>query len=272
MEYTQNKDEFPNTFVIDINCDAGESFGAYTIGCDEELFEEVSSVNIACGFHAGDPVVMKKTVQMAVKKGLQIGAHPGFPDVVGFGRREMKITTEELRDGLLYQIGALEAFVKVYGGTITHVKPHGALYSMAAKDQVMATVIVAAIKEYNSSLILVGLLNSEMQKAAQSVGINFATESFLDRNFLATGALVPRDHPLAFVTDEQESVRRALRMIRQGEVLSIEGTVLKIHPQTLCVHSDNSESLRLVKAVKRAFVRENILMKPFAHRTKIIGS
>jgi UPF0271 protein len=248
-------------YEIDLNCDAGESFGIYTIGHDNDLFRYVSSVNIACGFHAGDPLVMKKTVQLAINNKLQIGAHPGFPDIMGFGRREMYVPSEALNAYLIYQMGALDGFMKEYGKTIQHVKPHGALYNMAAKDIDLSRTIAAAIYSYNPRLPFVGLACSAMEKAAAEIGVPFAGETFIDRHILADGLLVPRGYPNAFVSEE-ECLPRTLAMIKDRNVRSIDGALVKLNFKTLCLHSDNPKSVNFIAALKEVFSKENIRVKP----------
>lgn len=235
---------------IDLNSDLGESYGSYKLGMDSEILQYVSSVNIACGFHAGDPMVMDRTVEMSLKNNVKIGAHPGLPDLMGFGRRIMRITNEEARNYVIYQVGALKAFVESRGGRLNHVKPHGALYNMAAKDKGLSEAIVSAVKSIDPKLILFGLSNSEMEKAAVRNGLNFKNEVFADRGYTDEGMLVPRSEPQAFIKGPSNCADRIARMVQFGEVQSVNNNILKIKADTVCVHGDNKEALSFVKALR----------------------
>ncbi|TMU86950.1 LamB/YcsF family protein [Bacillus sp. BHET2] len=232
---------------IDLNCDLGESFGAFTIGKDEEMMKYVSSVNIACGFHAGDPLVMKQTVSHALKHNLKIGAHPGLPDLQGFGRRMIHISPEEAYALVQYQIGALLAFVKAQGGTLAHVKPHGALYNMAAKDDKLAKSIAEAVYDLDPGLTLFGLSQSELTKAGEEIGLHVAHEVFADRTYQSDGSLTPRSLPNAVLHDETKVVEQVLRMVNQQEVVSTDGSIISIQADTICLHGDNEAALLLAK-------------------------
>ncbi|MCR4630592.1 MAG: 5-oxoprolinase subunit PxpA, partial [Treponema sp.] len=203
---------------IDLNCDLGESFGNYKIGMDEEVIKYISSANIACGFHASDPLVMAKTVLLAKEQGVSIGAHPGYPDLVGFGRRNMNVSPEDLKAMVQYQIGALNAFCKANGVKMNHVKPHGAMYNMAAKDEKLALAIAAGIAEVDDSLILLGLSGSELLKAANQVGLKCANEVFADRAYEEDGSLVARTKAGAVITNEDEVIERVIKMIKEQKV------------------------------------------------------
>jgi len=235
---------------IDLNSDLGESYGAYKVGMDGEILKYVSSVNIACGFHAGDPMVMDKTVEMAIANNVKIGAHPGLPDLMGFGRRIMNVSTEEVKNYMVYQVGALMAFVKKRGGTLNHVKPHGALYNMASKDKKLADAVVEAVKSIDENLILFGLPNSEVEKSALEHNINFKNEVFADRGYTDQGLLVPRSEPGAFVQGAENCAERIATMVNKKEVMSVNNNPVKILADTVCVHGDNLESLEFVKALK----------------------
>lgn len=235
---------------IDLNSDLGESYGAYKVGMDGEILKYVSSVNIACGFHAGDPMVMDKTVEMAVANNVKIGAHPGLPDLMGFGRRIMNVSTEEVKNYMVYQVGALMAFVKKRGGTLNHVKPHGALYNMASKDKKLADAVVEAVKSIDENLILFGLPNSEVEKSALEHNINFKNEVFADRGYTDQGLLVPRSEPGAFVQGAKNCAERIATMVNKKEVMSVNNNPVKITADTVCVHGDNLKSLEFVKALK----------------------
>ncbi len=230
-------------YVVDFNCDLGESFGEYKIGNDEDILEHVTSANIACGFHAGDPVVMGKTVKLAVEKGVAIGAHPGFPDLMGFGRRNMQVSIEEIKAYIIYQVGALNGFVKAYGGKLQHVKPHGALYNMASKDYSLSRGMVEAIYNVDNSLYFVGLANSMMIKAAKDVGLPVVEEVFADRNYNSDGTLVSRNQPNALIHDTNFCVERVVKMIKEKSIVSVTGEQLKINADTICIHGDNPEAL-----------------------------
>ncbi|WRP04845.1 5-oxoprolinase subunit PxpA [Rossellomorea aquimaris] len=232
---------------IDLNCDLGESFGAYTIGQDEEMMNFVSSVNVACGFHAGDPLVMKQTVTNALSHNLKIGAHPGLPDLQGFGRRMIHVTPEEAYALVQYQIGALLAFVKAQGGKLSHVKPHGALYNMAAKDSELAASIAKAVYDFDPELTLFGLSQSELTKAGEEIGLHVAHEVFADRTYQSDGSLTPRSLPNAVLHDENEVEKQVLRMVEKQEVVSTDGEVLSIKADTICLHGDNTAALNLAK-------------------------
>lgn len=225
---------------IDLNSDMGESFGAYAIGADAELLKVVSSANVACGAHAGDPSVMRRTVRAAKSAGVAVGAHPGFPDLAGFGRREMRMTAAEIEDSVIAQIAALAGVAAVEGVALAHVKPHGALYNMAAKDAGMADAIAAAIAAVNRRLVMVGLPASALERAAAKAGLAFAAEGFADRAYEADGSLVARTKPGALITDPAAAAAGALRMAREGRV------------QTICIHSDTPDAAAIGVAVRRA--------------------
>ena len=225
---------------IDLNSDMGESFGAYAIGADADLLKVVSSANVACGAHAGDPSVMRRTVRAAKAAGVAVGAHPGFPDLAGFGRREMRMTAAEIEDSVIAQIAALAGVAAVEGVTLAHVKPHGALYNMAAKDAAMADAIAAAIAAVDRRLVMVGLPASALERAAGKAGLAFAAEGFADRAYEADGSLVARTKPGALITDPAAAAAGALRMAREGRV------------QTICIHSDTPDAAAIGVAVRRA--------------------
>lgn len=243
---------------IDLNCDLGESFGNYKIGMDEEVIKFISSANIACGFHASDPLVMAKTVELAKENRVKVGAHPGFPDLVGFGRRNMNVSSAELKSMVQYQIGALNAFCIAKGVKMNHVKPHGAMYNMAAKDVNLATSIAEGIAEVDSSLILLGLSGSQLISAAKQVGLKTAAEVFADRAYEEDGSLVARTKPGAVITNEEEVIERVIRMIKSGCVKSITGKEIPIQVDSICVHGDNPKALNFVKMIRERLLSENI--------------
>lgn len=243
---------------IDLNCDLGESFGNYKIGMDEEVIKFISSANIACGFHASDPLVMEKTVALAKENGVKVGAHPGFPDLVGFGRRNMNVSPAELKAMVMYQVGALAAFCKARGVKMNHVKPHGAMYNMAAKDIKLALAIAEGIAQVDDSLILLGLSGSQLLKAAQEVGLKSAAEVFADRAYEEDGSLVARTKAGAVIADENEVIERVIKMIKLGKVQTITGKEIEIKPDSICVHGDNPKALNFVKLIRQRLTQENI--------------
>ncbi len=237
-------------FRVDLNCDLGESFGNYVIGNDEKILDYVTSVNIACGFHAGDPLVMEKTVRLAIEKGASIGAHPGYPDLMGFGRRSMNISMEEARAYMIYQIGALKAFVESCGGRLQHVKPHGALYNAAAKDYDLAKTLARAVYDVDRELILMGLANSEMIRAARDIGLKASNEVFADRAYNNNGTLVSRKLKGAVIHDTETCVGRVQDMVKKGIVKSIDGMDVEIKADSICVHGDNVMALEFIKNLR----------------------
>lgn len=243
---------------VDLNCDLGESFGNYHLGMDEEVLPFITSANVACGFHASDPSVMSKTVAMAKKSAVCVGAHPGFPDLMGFGRRPMQVTPEEAKVYVQYQVGALSAFCKAAKVPLCHVKPHGALYNMAGKDYALAKAICEGIAEIDENLILLALSGSEMVKAATATGLRVASEVFADRAYEEDGSLVSRAKPGSIITDDDEAIRRAVGMVRDGEVLSITGKKVPIQADSICVHGDNPKALAFVSKIHAALVAEGI--------------
>ena len=243
---------------VDINCDMGESYGAYQIGADAEVMPYITSANIACGFHGGDPAVMRATVAAAVKADVAIGAHPGLPDLLGFGRRTMQISPEEAYDLVVYQVGALLGFVRAAGAELRHVKPHGALYNMAAAQPLLATAIARAVRDVDARLILYGLAGSHLLTAAEEVGLVAASEVFADRNYLPGGALVPRQRPDAMVHEVTEAVRRAVRMVGEGCVTDVEGNDIAIRADTICVHGDGPNAAAIARALREGLERAGV--------------
>lgn len=248
---------------VDLNCDLGESFGAYTIGLDAQVIPHVSSVNIACGYHAGDPVVMEKTVALAKEHGVAIGAHPGFPDLMGFGRRPMNITPAEAGVYVKYQMGALLAFVKAQGLKLQHVKPHGALYNMAAKDEALAKAIAQSVASVDSNIRLMGLAGSLMLKEAEKAGLPVISEVFADRAYNDDGSLVNRKLPGAVIHDAQQAVARAVMMAKEHKVISINGKEIPLQADSICVHGDNAQAIELVCTIRSALQAEGIAIKNF---------
>lgn len=247
---------------MDLNSDLGESFGTYTLGMDEALMDVITSANVACGWHAGDPAVMEKTVRIAAEKGVAVGAHPGYPDLMGFGRREMKITPDEAYAYVLYQLGALNAFAKVRKVKLQHVKPHGALYNQACKDEKLAMAICRAAQDFDRELMILAPYNSAFRTAAEALGQPFAAEFFADRAYMPDGSLVPRSQPGAVIHDPDEACRRVLQMAREGTVTCIDGTVLNMRCASVCVHGDNEAALASVKKIRAALEQEGVILRP----------
>ena len=210
-------------YKVDLNSDLGESFGAYTIGLDKEVIAHISSANVACGYHAGDPLVMDATVLAAKEAGVAVGAHPGYPDLIGFGRRNIACSPKDAKAYVKYQLGALMAFCKAHGVKMQHCKPHGALYNQAAKDPALAAAIAEAVYEVDPELILLGLANSHLITEAEKVGLKTASEVFADRAYQADGSLVPRSKPGAVIHDKDEAIARTIRMVKEGKVTAITG-------------------------------------------------
>jgi UPF0271 protein len=244
--------------IIDLNSDLGESFGAFKVGNDQAVLQYISSANVACGYHAGDHNVMFETVKLAQKYGVSIGAHPGFPDIQGFGRREMSLGPREIYHLVIYQIGALAAVCKACGASLSHVKPHGALYNMAAKDRKIAEAIAQAVADFDSSLVLYGLAGSELVKAGYENGLQVAEEVFADRTYQPDGTLTSRKEKHAMIHDVELAVNKVIRMIKEGKVEAVDGTDIAIQADTICVHGDGPEALQFVSQLKQALIAENI--------------
>lgn len=250
--------------MVDLNSDLGESFGAYKIGMDEEVIKLVSSANVACGFHASDPVVMKKTVSAALKAGIGIGAHPGFPDLMGFGRRNMVISPDEAYAYVTYQLGALSAFCAQQGASIQHVKPHGALYNMAGKDYKLAEGICRAIYDFNPEIILLGLSGSQMINAGRDIGLKCANEFFADRAYEDDGSLRARTKEGSMIEDENEAIERVVKVLKTGYVTTYSGNELELKIDSICVHGDNAHALEFVKIIRSRLAEENIEIAPLS--------
>jgi UPF0271 protein len=248
---------------IDINCDLGESYGAFKVGNDEKIMPHITSANIACGFHAGDPVIMAQTINLAKKHNVAIGAHPGYPDLLGFGRREMQLTSEEVKNYAIYQVSALQGFAKVAGVSLQHVKPHGALYNTAAKDEKLSGAIVDAVKALNHNLIIFAPLNSALAKAAVESGLRVAYEVFADRAYNSDGSLVSRKQPNAIIQEPQKVMERVIKMVKEGTVLAVNGEVVNLgEVHTICVHGDTPTAIELAKALKKGLIKVGIEVKP----------
>jgi len=253
-------------YKVDLNCDLGESFGAYKLGVDEAMLEFVTSVNIACGFHAGDPTVMRNTVRLAIDHNIAIGAHPGFPDLVGFGRRNLAVSPQEAYDMVIYQIGALQGFVTAAGGTMQHVKPHGALYNMAAARPDLAEAIAEAVYHIDPRLILVGLSGSELIRAGEKKGLKTAQEVFADRSYQPDGLLTPRSQPNALISDDKQAVLQVIRMVKEGRVLSQQGVDISIAAHTVCLHGDGDHALLFARKIRETLASSDIVVAPVGNR------
>ena len=251
-------------YKVDLNSDLGESFGAYTIGLDEQVIAHISSANIACGYHAGDPLVMDKTVAAAKAAGIAIGAHPGYPDLIGFGRRNMTCSPAEVKAYVKYQLGALMAFAAAHGMKMQHCKPHGALYNMAGKDAALARAIAEAIAEVDSSIILLALAGSQMIKAGEEAGLRVASDVFADRAYQADGSLVPRKQPGAVIHDTDEAIARTIRMVKEGKVTAITGEDVPLKADSICVHGDNPSAVEFVRNIRARLEAEGVTIAPLS--------
>lgn len=250
---------------IDLNSDVGESFGTYKLGLDEEVIPHITSANIACGFHGGDPEVMRRTVGLAKKFGVEVGAHPGFPDLMGFGRRNMDATLEEIQDDVVYQIGALQAFARAQGMKLQHVKPHGALYNMAAANPKIWDAIAEAVVKVDQELILVALASASrdvLTETGKRHGIRFAFEAFPDRAYTKDGSLAPRREKGSVIHDHERVAQRALKMALEGRVIATDGTVIELKADTLCVHGDNPAAVQVVKKIRESFTASGVEVTP----------
>ncbi len=251
---------------IDLNADLGESFGAWTMGQDALLMPLVTSANVACGCHAGDPATMRKTVRLARAHGVAVGAHPGFPDLGGFGRREMQLTAQEIEDLVLYQIGALAAVAQSEGVRLQHVKAHGALYNMACKDEAMAEAIARAVVAFDPTLVLFGLPGSALLQAGLDAGLPVAAEAFADRAYRADGSLAPRSEPGSVIHEVDTVVARAVMMVREQAVVTTGGTVMQFEADTLCLHGDTPGAAQLAAAVRRGLEDAGVLVAALTRR------
>ena len=247
---------------IDINCDMGESFGRWELGADADVLPHVSSANIACGAHAGDPGVMRRTLNLAQQRGVACGAHPGFADIAGFGRREIPITASETRDLVLWQIGALEAIARSEGIRLRHVKAHGALYNMAARDHALADALARAVAEFDRSLVFFGLAGSGMLDAGRRAGLDVAAEGFADRAYEPDGSLTPRSVPGSVIHDVNEVVARAVRLVRESRVTARTGLDLVLRIDTLCVHGDTPGAASLARALRQGLEAAGVRVEP----------
>lgn len=243
---------------IDLNCDLGEAFGNYSFGGDNDIIPLITSANIACGFHAGDENVMNETIQLAKENNLGIGAHPGLPDLQGFGRRKMDIKPKEIYNLVVYQLGALNGFCKIHGARINHVKPHGALYNMGAKNKEIAQAIAQAVYDFDKSVVLVGLSNTLLISEAEALGLRTASEVFADRRYEDDGQLVSRQESDATITNTDEALQQVLKMVTENKVVSKNGKEIDLQADTICVHGDGAHALDFVTQIRKKLTKEGI--------------
>jgi UPF0271 protein len=248
--------------MIDLNCDMGESYGRWTLGADEAIMPYISSANIACGFHGGDPNVIRRTVALALEHGVAIGAHPSLPDLMGFGRREMNVTPAELKDYVCYQTGAVREFCRAAGTDLQHVKPHGILYSMAEREEGLAQAIGEAARESSDRLILMALASGKYDAHCRKMGVRVASEGFADRAYEVDGTLVSRKKPYALITDPEQAAAQAVRMAAEGKVRTHDGVDIDLAVQTICCHGDTPGAERIVRAVRAGIEKAGIRVRP----------
>ncbi|OFW36688.1 MAG: lactam utilization protein LamB [Acidobacteria bacterium RIFCSPLOWO2_12_FULL_67_14b] len=247
---------------IDLNSDLGESFGPWPMGQDAALMASISSANVACGFHAGDPGAMRETVALAKARGVAVGAHPGFPDLVGFGRREIKASPQEVEDFVLYQVAALAGVAAAQGVALQHVKVHGALYNMACRDRALADAIAGAVRKLDRTLILFGLPDSELLRAGRAAGLAVAAEVFADRAYEKDGSLASRHKPGSVMHDADAVVARAVRMVKDKQVVALDGSVIPLQADTICLHGDTPGAAELARAVRAGLEQAGIRIRP----------
>lgn len=251
---------------VDLNCDMGESYGAFTVGVDDEVFPYITSANVACGFHGGDPSVMRKTVLGAKQRGVAIGAHPSLPDLAGFGRRTMDVSPDEVYDLVVYQVGALLGVARAAKVEMQHVKAHGALYNMAAANAGLADAIARAVHDVDPDLTLFGLPASQLERAGEAAGLRVACEAFADRNYMPDGSLVSRKRPDAQVHDADEAVRRAIRMVREHKVTAIDGRDIELGADTICIHGDGPHAAEFARRLRSGFGQAGIDVRAVGRR------
>ncbi|MFQ3581491.1 MAG: 5-oxoprolinase subunit PxpA [Chloracidobacterium sp.] len=248
--------------TIDLNADLGESFGAWTMGHDEALLRYVSAVNLACGFHAGDPHTLRKGIVQALAHNVAIGAHPSYPDLLGFGRRDMALTPDEVFDCVLYQVAAVKGMCEALGGRLHHVKPHGALYNRAARDAAVAAAIADAVRRIDDRLVLYGLAGSCLMTEGTAAGLRTAGEAFADRRYGPDGTLVPRSQPDALITTTDEAVAQVRRIVHQQQVVAGDGSLVSVRATTLCLHGDGPQALAFAQAIRQALEADGVSIAP----------
>jgi len=248
---------------IDINCDLGESYGEFRVGNDAKIMPHITSANIACGFHAGDPMTMAQTVNLAKKNNVAIGAHPGYPDLLGFGRREIQLTLEEVKNYTIYQVSALQGFARTAGAGLQHVKPHGALYNTAVKDEKISKAVVESVKALDGNLIIFAPPKSVLAKLTVDAGLRVAYEFFADRAYNADGSLVSRKQPNAVIQEKRKVVERVIKMVKEGIVLAFNGEIVNLgEVHTICVHGDTPTAVELAETLKKGLMKSGIEVKP----------
>ncbi len=248
--------------LIDLNSDMAEAFGAYQMGADLDIIRSLSSANIACGYHAGDPLVMDARVKLCREHGVAVGAHPGYPDLMGFGRRNMVLSASEVRGYMIYQIGALQAFATAHGVRVEHVKPHGALYNMAAVDAKLAKAVAEAIYAVDPDCILVGLAGSELVAAGRAIGLSVAEEVFADRGYRPDGTLVPRNEPGAIIKSVDEAVERIVRLVETGKIVASDGQEIAVRGDTICLHGDTPGAAEYAQAIRTRLEAKGVSIRP----------
>lgn len=251
---------------MDLNCDLGESFGAWTMGDDEAMFALVTSVNVACGFHAGDPRTMLRSCRLAGEHGVTVGAHVAYRDLAGFGRRRMDVAPDELTADVLYQLAALDGVARATGIAVRYVKPHGALYNTIVHHEEQAAAVVAAVTAYDATLPVLGLPGSRWLELAADAGLTTHAEAFADRGYTAEGTLVPRREEGAVLTDADAIAERVLRMVREGTLEAVDGTVLEVAPDSVCVHGDTPGAVEMARAVRARLSDDDVTIAAFAPR------
>lgn len=250
--------------VVDLNADVGESFGRWRLGEDEAILDVVTSANVACGFHAGDPLTLRKTCAAAIRRGVRVGAQVSYPDLAGFGRRFMDVTPADLAADVIYQLGALDGMARAAGGRVSYVKPHGALYHEVTRHVAQASAVVDAVRDYDGSLPILGPPGSELLRLAADAGLPTVVEAFADRAYAADGTLVGRDQPGAVLTDPAQAAEQALRLARDGEVVAVDGTVVRLRARSICLHGDTPDAAANARAIRDALVRAGVELTPFA--------
>ncbi|MCW1250391.1 LamB/YcsF family protein [Acaricomes phytoseiuli] len=250
--------------MIDLNSDLGESFGSWRMGDDEALLEVVSSANVACGFHAGDPLTMLRTARVAAERGVAVGAHPGYRDLAGFGRRAIDASAEEVYGDVLYQLAALDGILQTVGTRVAYVKPHGALYHRIGHDRDQAAAVCAAVRDFRAGLPVLGLNGTQIQQACIAAEVPFYQEAFVDRGYTPGGGLVPRDQPGAILHDVAEIAARAVRMVTERRVTATDGTEIEVRPDSLCVHGDTPGAVAMARAVRESLDQAGVPVGPFS--------
>ena len=247
--------------AVDLNCDLGESFGVYQLGNDQEMMKYITSANIACGFHAGDPITMRKAVLMALNNNVSIGAHPGLPDLRGFGRRNINISARDAYHDVVYQIGALDAFVKSEGGVLAHVKPHGALYNLCAMDEALAEAVAEAVYRVNPLLRLYALSGSKLIKAGNKLGLVTVNEVFADRAYLDNGNLAPRDYEGSVISNNSELIEQVLQLVLQKKVTTITGKDIPLQSDSICLHGDTVNAVEMARLISSTLKEHGVYLK-----------